>query len=76
MKNLKEIKKPKCIKLNKNGKIIEYKQVQFQFYNNLIIIYLGDNIRLYDIKSKHNQEIGIIKITGDKIFWIMKSMEV
>ena len=67
LKNLKEIKKPKCIKFNKSGKMIDYELVQFQFYNNLIILYLGDNIRLYDIKSEFNQKIGLIKIPGDKI---------
>ena len=47
--------------------MIDYELVQFQFYNNLIILYLDDDIRLHDMKSEFNQKIGIIKIPENKI---------
>ena len=62
LKNLKEKKEPKSIKFNRSGKVIDYELAQFQFYNNLIILYIDDNIRLYDIKSDFSKKMGKIQI--------------
>ena len=66
LKNIEKQKQPKCIQFNRSGKIIDYELVQFQFYNNLIILYIGDNIRLYDIKAEFNKKFGIIEIPEAK----------
>ena len=66
LKNLKEKKEPKSIKFNRSGKIIDYELTQFQFYNNLMILYIDDNIRLYDIKSDFSKKMGKIQIPESK----------
>ena len=66
LKDLKDIKEPKCIKFNKSEKIIDYELTQIQFYNNLMILYIYDNIRLYDIKSDFNKKMGKILIPSSK----------
>ena len=67
LKDLKVKKEPKTIKFNKSEKIIDYELTQIQFYNNLIILYICDNIRLYDIKSDFSKKMGKIDIPKDKI---------
>ena len=64
--NLKERKISHKIKFNKSGKTIDYEFTQIQFYNNLIILYLGDNIRLYDLKVKPKKKFGKIEIPSHK----------
>ena len=66
LKNLKEKKEPKVIKFNRSEKTIDYELTQVQFYNNLLILYIGDNIRLYDIKSDFNKKMGKIIIPEEK----------
>jgi predicted nucleotidyltransferase len=66
LKNLKEKKDPKVIKFNRSEKTIDYELTQVQFYNNLLILYIGDNIRLYDIKSDFNKKMGKIIIPEEK----------
>ena len=67
LKDLKVKKEPKTIKFNKSEKVIDYELTQIQFYNNLIILYICDNIRLYDIKSDFSKKMGKIDIPKDKI---------
>ena len=66
LKNLKEKKEPKIIKYNRSEKMIDYELAQFQFYNNLLILYIDDNIRLYDIKSDFSKKMGKIQIPDFK----------
>ena len=66
LKNLKEKKEPKIIRFNRSEKVIDYELTQVQFYNNLLILYIGDNIRLYDIKSDFNKKMGKIIIPEEK----------
>ena len=66
LKNLKEKKEPKIIHFNRSEKVIDYELTQVQFYNNLLILYIGDNIRLYDIKSDFNKKMGKIIIPEEK----------
>jgi hypothetical protein len=67
LKNLKEKKAPEVIKYNRSEKNIDYELTQIQFYNNLMILYISDNIRLYDIKSDFNKKMGKIQIPENKI---------
>lgn len=67
LKNLKEKKEPKCITFNKSEQVIDYELTQIQFYNNLLILYINDNIRLYDIKADYNKKMGKIQIPNSKI---------
>ena len=66
LKNLKEKKEPKVIRFNRSEKVIDYELTQVQFYNNLLILYICDNIRLYDIKSDFNKKMGKIIIPEEK----------
>jgi hypothetical protein len=66
LNNLKEKKEPEKILFNKSGKSIDYELTQIQFYNNLMILYLGDNIRLYDLKANHKKKFGKIEIPEKK----------
>ena len=66
LSNLKEKKEPKKIKFNKSDKSIDYELTQIQFYNNLMILYMGDNIRLYDIKAGQKKKFGKIEIPSHK----------
>ena len=67
LKDLKVKKEPKTIQFNKSEKSIDYELTQVQFYNNLIILYICDNIRLYDIKSDFSKKMGKIDIPKEKI---------
>lgn len=67
LKDLKVKKEPKIIKFNRSKKEIDYELTQVQFYNNLIILYIYDNIRLYDIKSYFSKKMGKIDIPSEKI---------
>ena len=66
LNDLKKKKEPKKIAFNKSGKLIDYELAQIQFYNNLIIIYMGDNIRIYDLKSGNKKKFGKIDIPHEK----------
>ncbi len=66
LNNLKEKKEPKKIRFNKSDKSIDYEFTQIQFYNNLMILYMGDNIRLYDIKAGQKKKFGKIEIPSNK----------
>ena len=66
LKNLKEKKEPKIIKFNRSQKMIDYELTQVQFYNNLMILYVFEDIRLYDIKSDFNKKMGKILIPESK----------
>ena len=67
LNNLKKKKEPKKIFFNKSGKTIDYEFTQLQFYNNLIILYMGDNIRIYDIKAGQKKKFGKVDIPQKKI---------
>ena len=67
LNNLKEKKEPKKILFNKSGKSIDYEFTQIQFYNNLIILYMGDNIRIYDIKAGQMKKFGKVDIPQKKV---------
>ena len=67
LNNLKKLKEPKKIQFNKSGKSIDYEFTQIQFYNNLMIIYLEDNIRMYDIKSGQKKKFGKVDIPQNKM---------
>ena len=67
LNNLKVKKEPKKILFNKSGKSIDYEFSQIQFYNNLIILYMGDNIRIYDIKAGQKKKFGKIDIPQKKM---------
>ena len=61
--NLKKIKEPRKIKYNKTKEKFEVKNIKLQFYNNLIILYMQNFIRIYDIKSTSiNFEVAMINI--------------
>ena len=66
LKNLKDKKEPKTIEFNKSEKMIDYELTQIQFYNNMMILYIDDNIRLYDIKADFNKKMGKIIIPESK----------
>ena len=58
LKNLKEIKQPLEINyINNEKNKIKVKHIYLQFYNNLIIVYSENYIKIYDIKNKNNYEI-------------------
>ena len=67
LNNLKKKKDTKKITFNKSGKSIDYEFAQVQFYNNLIILYLGDNIRLYDLKAGEKMKIGKVDVPQTKM---------
>ena len=67
LNNLKKKKEPKKILFNKSGKSIDYEFSQVQFYNNLIILYMGDNMRIYDIKAGQKKKFGKLDIPQNKI---------
>ena len=55
LNNLNELKEPLKIPFNKEkNKKIKIKNISLQFYNNLIIVYMENFIKIYDIKSKIN----------------------
>ena len=54
LKNFKEIKKPLIIKYINDEIKIKNKHIFPQFYNNFIIIYIKNIIKIYDIKSNNN----------------------
>jgi hypothetical protein len=61
--NLKKIKEPRKIKYSKAKEKFEVKNIKLQFYNNLIILYMQNFIRIYDIKSTSiNFEVAMINI--------------
>ena len=65
LNNVKNIKK-KIITFNKSEKVIDYEMTKMQFYNNLVIIYFNDNIRVYDIKANFSKKFGKIDVPIDK----------
>ena len=66
LKNFKEIKKPLIIKYNTDEIKIKNKHIFHQFYNNFIIIYMKNIIKIYDIKSNNNNyEIFKLNITNE-----------
>lgn len=67
LNDIKKIKEPKKIEFNKSEKSIDYELTQLQFYNNLIILYLDDNIRIYDIKAGQKRKMGKADIPKNKI---------
>ena len=63
LNNLKKNKVPRIIRYNKKKEKIALKNIKFQFYNNLIFLYMPNYIKIFDIKTKiHNYEISIINI--------------
>lgn len=64
LNNLKKMKSPRKIKFNKNFEGFKITDLNLHFYNNLIILYMPNYIKIYDIKSKSNNfEIAILNIT-------------
>lgn len=69
LNNIKKMKSPRKIKYN-NKDDVKISDIKLQFYNNLIILYKPNVIKIYDIKSKsNNYEISILDIP-DKDFKI------
>jgi hypothetical protein len=69
LNNIKKMKSPRKIKYN-NKDDVKISDIKLQFYNNLIILYKPNVIKIYDIKSKSNNfEISILDIP-DKNFKI------
>jgi len=67
LKNFKEIKKPLIIKYNTDEIKIKNKHIFPQFYNNFIIIYMKNIIKIYDIKSNNNNyEIFKLNIANEQ----------
>ena len=66
LNNLKKNKEPKKIVFNRSKKSYDYELAQMQFYNNLIILYLGDNIRIYDLKAGLNKKVGKVDVPTKK----------
>ena len=66
LNNLKKKKEPKKIVFNRSKKSYDYELAQMQFYNNLIILYLGDNIRIYDLKAGLNKKVGKLDVPTKK----------
>ena len=63
LNNIKKMKSPLKIKYN-NKDDVKLADIKLQFYNNLIILYKPNFIKIYDIKSKIiNYEISIIDIS-------------
>lgn len=62
LNNIKKNKEPKKIVFNRSKKSYDYELAQMQFYNNLIILYLGDNIRIYDLKAGLNKKVGKVDV--------------
>jgi len=62
---LKKLKTPKKI-LYDASQNLEIKNIKFQFYNNLIIIYMPNYIKVFDIKSKNpNYEVAILNLSSN-----------
>ena len=76
LNNLKRKKEPKKILFNKSGKSIDYEFTQLQFYNNLIILYMRDNIRIYDIKAGQKKKFGKICVPQKKIDGFFDKMKI
>ena len=66
LNNIKKLKEPKVISFNDSQKVIDYELAQMQFHDNLIILYLGDNIRIYDLKGGMNEKMGKIDVPSSK----------
>ena len=76
LNNLKRKKEPKKILFNKSGKSIDYEFTQLQFYNNLIILYMGDNIRIYDIKAGQKKKFWKVCVPQKKIDGFFDKMKI
>ena len=64
--NLKKNKTPRKIKFTKNNEKIELKKIKLQFYNNLIILYIPNHIKIFDIKTNNtNFEIATLNISDN-----------
>ena len=63
IKDLKNIKQPKIIKLDFG---INFQTVKMQFTNNLIFIYTEKNMHIYDLKCKSNNQIMTINFNKNK----------
>ena len=76
LNNIKKIKEPKTIVFNKSEKPIDYELTQIQFYNNLIILYMDDNIRIYDIKARQTKKFGKYDIPKNKIDGFLDKLKI
>ena len=66
LNNIKKNKTPRKIKYTKNKEKIELKNIKLQFYNNLIILYMPNHIKIFDIKTNNiNYEIATINISNN-----------
>ena len=63
IKDLKNIKQPKLIKLDLG---VNHQNVKLQFNNNLVFIFNEKNIYIYDIKSKSDNKIMMINYIKSK----------
>ena len=69
LNNLNEIKEPIKIKFNSYKNKIKLKNIILQFYNNLIIIYLENYIKVYDIKNQINSyEVFSLNLVNKEYF--------
>ena len=76
LNNIKKIKEPKKIVFNKSEKSVDYELTQIQFYNNLIILYMDDNIRIYDIKAGQTKKFGKYDIPKKKIDGFLDKLKI
>lgn len=74
LNNIKKNKTPRKIKYSKKKEKIDLKNIKLQFYNNLIILYLPNHIKIFDIKTNNtNFEIATLNITDNDYNILIKA---